>query len=244
MGKPAAGGYCAAVIRGVHFYMKTTRRKRASAERASPAGAREPRFKREAPEKRRSDLIDAAIRCLAEGGMAAFKMERVAAEAGVSLGLVSHYFTSKDELLTEMYRRALYDDVNRMVEGGEALGAGSPAQRLCRMIDSIIDPKYLKPANLTIWLSLWGEIIINPALRRTHRTLYRSYMDLLSRLIAAVATERKQPIDADEMARNFQALIDGLYLERALDSQALDHADLRRAAYQYLELQLGALDRT
>lgn len=224
--------------------MKTTRRKRASAERASPAGAREPRFKREAPEKRRSDLIDAAIRCLAEGGMAAFKMERVAAEAGVSLGLVSHYFTSKDELLTEMYRRALYDDVNRMVEGGEALGAGSPAQRLCRMIDSIIDPKYLKPANLTIWLSLWGEIIINPALRRTHRTLYRSYMDLLSRLIAAVATERKQPIDADEMARNFQALIDGLYLERALDSQALDHADLRRAAYQYLELQLGALDRT
>lgn len=224
--------------------MKTTRRKRASAERASPAGAREPRFKREAPEKRRSDLIDAAIRCLAEGGMAAFKMERVAAEAGVSLGLVSHYFTSKDELLTEMYRRALYDDVNRMVEGGEALGAGSPAQRLCRMIDSIIDPKYLKPANLTIWLSLWGEIIINPALRRTHRTLYRSYMDLLSRLIAAVATERQQPIDADEMARNFQALIDGLYLERALDSQALDHADLRRAAYQYLELQLGALDRT
>ncbi len=81
--------------------MTKAQRKRAS------TGAKAPRFKREAPEKRRSDLIDAAIRCLAEGGMAAFKMERVAAEAGVSLGLVSHYFTSKDELLTEMYRRAL-----------------------------------------------------------------------------------------------------------------------------------------
>ena len=34
--------------------------------------------------------------------MGAFKMERVAAEAGVSLGLVSHYFTSKDELLTNL----------------------------------------------------------------------------------------------------------------------------------------------
>ena len=174
--------------------------------------------------------------------MAAFKMERVAAEAGVSLGLVSHYFTSKDELLTEMYRRALYDDVNRMVEDGEALDAGSPVRRLCQMIDSIIDPKYLKSANLTIWLTLWGEIIINPALRRTHRTLYRSYMDTLSRLIAAVAAERQRSIDAGEMARNFQALIDGLFLERALDSQALDHADLRRATYQYLELQLGVLN--
>ena len=43
--------------------LKKTRRKTAVAERAgSPAGARKSRFKREAPEKRRSDLIDAAIR--------------------------------------------------------------------------------------------------------------------------------------------------------------------------------------
>ena len=175
--------------------------------------------------------------------MAAFKMERVAAEAGVSLGLVSHYFTSKDELLTEMYRRALYDDVNRMVEDGESPDAGSPTERLCQMIDSIIDPKYLKSANLTIWLTLWGEIIVNPPLRRAHRTLYRSYMDTLARLITAVAAERRRPVDAAGMARNFQALIDGLFLERALDSRAIDHADLRRAAYQYLELQLGPLDQ-
>ena len=43
-----------------------------------------PRFKREAPEKRRADLVQAAIRCLAEGGMAAFKMELIAAE-GIAL---------------------------------------------------------------------------------------------------------------------------------------------------------------
>ena len=49
-----------------------------------------PRFKREAPEKRRADLVQAAVRCLAEGGMAAFKMERIAVEAGVSLGLLPH----------------------------------------------------------------------------------------------------------------------------------------------------------
>ncbi|CAN0488082.1 unnamed protein product, partial [Phaeothamnion confervicola] len=164
-----------------------------------------PRFKREAPEKRRSDLIAAAVRCLSEGGTAAFKMERVAAEAGVSLGLVSHYFTSKDELLTEMYRRALYDDVNRMVaESDDPRNPGSAVDRLCQMIDAIIDPRYLKPANLTVWLTLWGEIIVNPPLRRVHRTLYRSYMDLLSRLIGAVAAERRLLVDPAEMARNFQ----------------------------------------
>src|SRR5215813_8179852 len=115
-----------------------------------------PRFRREAPEKRRAELIQAAIRCLAEGGMSAFKMERIAAEAGVSLGLLSHYFTSKNELLTEVYQAALYEDVHRTIaELNDPQAPGSPAERLCRILDdAIIHPDYLRPANLNVWLAL------------------------------------------------------------------------------------------
>jgi TetR/AcrR family transcriptional regulator, transcriptional repressor of bet genes len=203
-----------------------------------------PRFKREAPEKRRADLVQAAIRCLSEGGMSAFKMERIAAEAGVSLGLLPHYFTSKTELLAEVYRAALYDDVNRKIaELADKDGAGSPAERLCRIMDAIIDPEYLKPANLTVWLALWGEIVVNPDLRRAHRALYRSYIKSLADLIGEVAADRRCAVNATEIARSLQALIDGLFLERALDRQAVRHADLRRASYEFLELHLGKLTR-
>ncbi|HJR21038.1 MAG TPA: TetR family transcriptional regulator C-terminal domain-containing protein [Dongiaceae bacterium] len=201
-----------------------------------------PRFKREAPEKRRADLVQAAIRCLAEGGMAAFKMERIAAEAGVSLGLLSHYFKSKTELLTEVYRAALYDDVNRKItELDNRDAVGSAAERLCRVVDAIVDPDYLKPANLTVWLALWGEIVVNPELRLAHRTLYRSYLKSLSVLIGEVADQRQRRVNAAEIARSLQALIDGLFLERALDRQAVSHADFRRASYEFLELHLGML---
>jgi AcrR family transcriptional regulator len=201
-----------------------------------------PRFKREAPEKRRADLVQAAIRCLSEGGMSAFKMERIAAKAGVSLGLLPHYFTSKNELLTEVYRAALYDDVNRKIaELADKDAAGSSAERLCRITDAIIDPEYLKPANLTVWLALWGEIVVNPELRRAHRGLYRSYIKSLADLIGMVAAERRRAVNAPEIARRLQALIDGLFLERALDRQAVDHADFHRASYEYLELHLGKL---
>jgi TetR/AcrR family transcriptional regulator, transcriptional repressor of bet genes len=201
-----------------------------------------PRFKREAPEKRRADLVQAAIRCLSEGGMSAFKMERIAAEAGVSLGLLPHYFTSKNALLTEVYRKALYEDVIRKIgELDDKDAPGSPAQRLCRIVDAIIDPEYLKPANLTVWLALWGEIVVNPDLKRAHRTLYRSYLKSLAELIGTVADERRRTVNAVEIARNFQALIDGLFLERALDRQAVDHADFRRASYEFLDLHLGKL---
>ena len=200
------------------------------------------RFKRETPEKRRADLVQAAIRCLADGGMAAFKMERIAAEAGVSLGLLPHYFKSKTELLAEVYRAALYDDVNsKIADLVDKEAAGSPAERLCRIVDAIIDPDYLKPANLTVWLALWGEIVVNPELRLAHRTLYRSYLKSLAALIDEVAEERRSGVNGTEIARSLQALIDGLFLERALDRQAVSHADFHRASYEFLELHLGRL---
>jgi AcrR family transcriptional regulator len=200
-----------------------------------------PRFKREAPEKRRADLVQAAIRCLAEGGIAAFKMERIAAEAGVSLGLLPHYFKSKTELLAEVYRAALYDDVYRKIAELDDKAIGSPTARLCRIVDAIIDPDYLRPANLTVWLALWGEIVVNPELRLAHRALYRSYLTSLAVLIGEVAEERQRRVNGTEVARNLQALIDGLFLERALDKQAVSHADFHRASYEFLELHLGKL---
>jgi TetR/AcrR family transcriptional repressor of bet genes len=201
-----------------------------------------PRFKRESPEKRRAALVQAAIRCLAEGGMGAFKMERIAAEAGVSLGLLPHYFKSKTELLTEVYRAALYDDVNRKIADlVDKEAVELPAKRLCRIVDAIIDPVYLKPANLTVWLALWGEIVVNPELRLAHRTLYRSYLRSLAALIGEVAQARRRTVNATEIARSLQALIDGLFLERALDRQAVSHADFHRASYDFLELYLGKL---
>ncbi len=174
--------------------------------------------------------------------MSAFRMERIAAEAGVSLGLMSHYFTDKNELLTEVYQAALYEDVNRkLAELANKEVTRSPTERLCRIIDAIIDPEYLKPTNLTMWLALWSEIVVNPDLRRAHRALYRSYLQSLAELIGTVAKERRRAVNAVEIARNLQALIDGLFLERALDRRAVDHADLRRASYEFLELHLGAL---
>ncbi|HET6618307.1 MAG TPA: TetR family transcriptional regulator C-terminal domain-containing protein, partial [Dongiaceae bacterium] len=171
-----------------------------------------------------------------------FKLERIAAEAGVSLGLLPHYFTSKDALLTEVYRAALYDDVmGKIAELDDSQANGTPAERLCRIVDAIIAPDYLKPANLTVWLALWGEIVVNPALRRAHRTLYRSYLRSLAGLIGRVAADRRRTVNATEIARSFQALVDGLFLERALDRHAVAHADFRRSGYDFLELYLGKL---
>jgi len=50
-------------------------------------------------EQRRRQIAEAVLRLTAEQGLDAVSLRDVAAEAGVSMGMVQHYFTSKDRML-------------------------------------------------------------------------------------------------------------------------------------------------
>ncbi|TWF94844.1 TetR/AcrR family transcriptional regulator [Saccharopolyspora dendranthemae] len=50
-------------------------------------------------EARRSEIAEALMRLASKGGLEAVSLRDVAAEAGVSMGAVQHYFRSKDDML-------------------------------------------------------------------------------------------------------------------------------------------------
>ena len=59
------------------------------------------------PVDKRRQILDAAIRVFARQGFHATRVSDIADEAGVAYGLVYHYFSSKDEVLNELFSRAL-----------------------------------------------------------------------------------------------------------------------------------------
>ncbi|RZA18048.1 MAG: TetR family transcriptional regulator, partial [Proteobacteria bacterium] len=61
-------------------------------------------FTRAAPDERRQSLIEATARCLAERGAAGVSVRTICAEAGVSAGLLRHYFGGVSEAIAETYR--------------------------------------------------------------------------------------------------------------------------------------------
>ncbi|MEU5153577.1 TetR/AcrR family transcriptional regulator [Glycomyces sp. NPDC021274] len=72
---------------------------------------------------RRAQIAAAVQRIIAHAGFDAATMAAVAREAGISVGLVQHYFTSKDELLRYAYERMTADQlarVGRLIAAGEA----------------------------------------------------------------------------------------------------------------------------
>src|SRR5262245_64943612 len=72
-----------------------------------------------APRDKRETILQAALELIAERGFHGAPMALVAQRAGVSAGIIYHYFASKDELI-----HALYQQVD--AEFSRALLAGGP----------------------------------------------------------------------------------------------------------------------
>jgi AcrR family transcriptional regulator len=54
-------------------------------------------------EDKRTAILDATLRLISHHGFHGTAMSKVAAEAGVSAGIIYHYFKSKDDLIDELY---------------------------------------------------------------------------------------------------------------------------------------------
>jgi TetR/AcrR family transcriptional repressor of bet genes len=217
----------------------------AIAQRKRDAKKAPPRFSREQADVRRSMLIEAATRCLSIGGIGAFTVDRICKEAGVSRGLINHHFEGRDGLLIEVYKSSLYASVNaHIVEARQRRVTNAdwpPEEALVALVRSNFSQVYFSRANLLIWLSLWGEIAVNPRLQAAHSELYNAYRAELAEDIAAVARSRGRDVDAPALARNFIALVDGLWLEWCLDATVVTPEGAEAAGFEILESRVGPL---
>ena len=207
-----------------------------------PRKGRAPRFAREKPAVRRRLLIEAAIRCLGEGGMGAFTVDRICREAKVSRGLINHYFKSKDDLLVAAYE-AMTDYLAAAPRNSLAEAPASPCGQLIGLIEASFDPDIFERSKLKAWLTLWGEVTTNPALQALHRKRYHAYRGGLAAALSAVAEERGRQLDAQRLAVKLVALIDGLWLEWCFAPDLLSSDEARAACYDLVEVSLGPIKR-
>jgi AcrR family transcriptional regulator len=72
-------------------------------------------------EQRRAQIADAVERLVAANGLDGATVARTAAEAGVSVGLVQHYFASKDDMLRYAYTRVTERTMGRVERRGREI---------------------------------------------------------------------------------------------------------------------------
>jgi transcriptional repressor BetI len=183
---------------------------------------------------RRRQLIDATIAAIEENGFSDTTVSRICARAGVSTGVVHHYFRNKDDLL-EATLRDLANTLRREVV--ERLnGARSPRERVEAIIDGNLAPCLFTRAAVTAWLAFWGEAPNSPRLARIQDIIIRRLRGNLIHALRPIVAPERLVLSAEGIG----TLLDGLWLRAALTRGGVTLAEARRLAHDYLELCLAA----
>lgn len=211
---------------------------RANAQAQLPASrspAEEETRRREPEEVRRRQLIDATIDSLAEIGFNASTLAQIARRAGVSPGLVAHYFGDKDGLL-EATLRFLSLRLYRST-AARLRAAVSPRARVQALIDANLAPEEFDQRTSSVWLAFWGQVLHSERLRRVQR-VYQARMiaNLRHDLRGLVA-----PGEVHRIAVTIAAVIDGLWLRSSLSAAGeTDSVSARHAASLFVDAQIVA----
>jgi len=166
----------------------------------------------ELEDARRSQLIEVTIDSLAEVGYVGSTLAQIASRAGVSPGLVAHYFRDKDGLLLATFR-TLARRVSLRVRARFAL-AQTPRGRIQAVIDANLAPEEFDQRTGTAWLAFWGQVLHAEGLKRVQNTYQGRTLSNLRH-----ALKRLLPAhEAHSLAAMIAAMIDGVWLRAALSN--------------------------
>src|ERR1700720_1670473 len=144
---------------------------------------------------RRHQLVEVTIDSLAELGYVGTTLAQIATRAGVSPGLVAHYFGDKDGLLDAAFR-SLARRVGIQVRARLRLVATSRG-RIQAVIDANLAPEEFDQRTGSGWLAFWGQVLHVERLERIQSVYQRRTLSTLrNSLLKLVAPEEAQSLAA------------------------------------------------
>ncbi len=159
----------------------------------------------------REALLEATVRIVGERGLSGLTTRIVAETAGVTHGLVRHYFGSRDELVREAFRHAVHESTERSVlHAGtgtlEEFGAG---------LGSVVAAD---PAQQAFQYEMLLAALRRPDLLPDVKEIYADFFDVVGREMRAAGLD-----DPDgALARLVFAALDGLVIQQLLYNRPRD----------------------
>lgn len=160
--------------------------------------------------KRRQQLIEATLESLDELGMQGTTVQTISQRAGLSVGIVGHYFGGKQALLEASLRHLLKGQTLTLLQNQQR--SYSASARLAAVLDV-----YLAPARQLAWparvrFDFWAQAMYEPEIARLQRIYQRR---MLSHLQHALGQLLPAP-QVEPLARQLQLLIEGGLQQAAL----------------------------
>jgi TetR/AcrR family transcriptional repressor of bet genes len=176
---------------------------------------------------RKRQLIEATVASIHQNGFADTTIQTISRAAGVSPGIIHHYFGGKGALLAATMRALLVELRDCVVPALKA--ASGPRARIEAVIDASFADRQFQPQVIVTWLAFWGQAPHDPELARLQRIYARRLTSHFRHDLRPLVGPR-----AETAATGLAAMIDGLWLSFALGQQRAGQQAARALARDYL----------
>ncbi|KMY68639.1 hypothetical protein AAU61_03140 [Desulfocarbo indianensis] len=194
---------------------------------------------RQASDEKAAHILKAALNVLTRQGYARTTIKEVAAEAGVSRGLLHYYFKNKEEMLFMVVRESVVAS-SRLVETVFAAGRTRQeiAASICQAIRSYVEKT---PDSISILFESWSLARQSQSAREQLEELHAYFRQALARgLESAMASGALTPASPPmEVATVLTAFIDGLAFELLVVSGLGSNDEFWRVTQRTLEAMLA-----
>ena len=165
--------------------------------------------------ERRTLIADALMRVAADRGLEEVSLRHVATEAGVSSGMVQHYFRTKDEMMT-FALEVVYENVQaRIAADVDTLGDSPAPRELARaLLIQLLPVDEPRMQEGRVALAFYAYAAVKPAIAsglRADTTRIREFLAQQIRLGQAAGTASTD-VDPTKAATGLLALVEGLAL--------------------------------
>jgi TetR/AcrR family transcriptional repressor of bet genes len=187
---------------------------------------------------RKKQLIEATLHSIGEHGLQGTTINTISRSAGMSSGIISHYFGGKQGLI-EATVRYLLDQLKVTLLNHVTQTKVSPRERLMMIVEANFTNVQQSDSATRAWLSFWAQSMHDPELAKLQNINSR-------RLLSNLRYSYKQIMPASRAIRAAKmtaAMIDGFWLRSALsDSSTVDFKEAEALCKHFIEtliLQYG-----
>ncbi|ULP35680.1 TetR family transcriptional regulator C-terminal domain-containing protein [Mycolicibacterium rufum] len=193
--------------------------------------------KRKLPAERRGELLGRAVQIARTEGLSAVTLRRVAADLGVTPGLVSHYFAAAEQLTAAAFRAAAQQDLDAANARVEAQPTASA--KILALIDYMLADD--GDDGSALWLETWTLARRNPVLAAEADELTAQWVARIADIVAAGVEAGEFTVDGrvDAVARRVLTLIDGLGSQKVV--RAVPAAEATQIARTYVQSELRGI---
>ncbi|MDO6544761.1 transcriptional regulator BetI [Photobacterium sanguinicancri] len=186
------------------------------------------------PKIRKPQLVQATMTVIERVGLHSASISLISKEAGVSTGIINHYFGGKHGLLEETMREILRQLSVTITTRLRELPADAHLQRINAIIDGNFVGYQAESKVAKTWLAFWSYSVHDPELKRLQRVNEK-------RLLSHLKIELKALFNKDQaelIAHGIAALIDGIWLRGTLNPEGIDASKAELIINDYLDKQL------